>query len=249
MFRTSTAFFAHLFCFTKHRSNQLTFTTLIFLRLVKNYKLNNSKDTRRANKRTGNCQCCVCLFTFFHQFKCVLFCLFAFVYLQTMHVDEIQFLKQTLKFCSVNSINLNQVCFCLIYFKKGIQPWKRGGTFCFSPQKKWKLKLFSYPFERHVGKKTKKRRRDVERCYSVLFFRSTCFTLEGYNFCCCDSAFTLKHQQTVGAALLAIVVVLGIFGVLVVGVERARVVDNLVLRDEREKRQKKKSFRNIFPKR
>lgn len=87
----------------------------------------------------------------------------------------------------------------------------------------------------------KKRRRGVERCYFFCSFVQLVSHWKDTTSLCLSAAaaaaaFTLKHQQTVGAALLAVVVVLGIFGVLVVGVERARVVDNLVLRDERKKR-------------
>lgn len=40
--------------------------------------------------------------------------------------------------------------------------------------------------------------------------------------------FALENQQSIGAAFLAVIVIFGIFGVLVVGVERVRVVDYLV---------------------
>ena len=48
--------------------------------------------------------------------------------------------------------------------------------------------------------------------------------------------FALENQQSIGAAFLAVIVIFGIFGVLVVGVERVRVVDYLVWKWAKKKK-------------
>lgn len=48
--------------------------------------------------------------------------------------------------------------------------------------------------------------------------------------------FALENQQSIGAAFLAVIVIFGIFSVLVVGVERVRVVDYLVWKWAKEKK-------------